>query len=61
MLKLISKIGLMAFPAFMACHLINENDDVQKYCPFVKYKNSESKDSKKSKKSLPTSSSSNYK
>ena len=41
MLRSISKIGLIALPAFMTCHLIKENKDkMKKYCPVVKYKNS---------------------
>lgn len=40
MLRQISKIGLIALPAFMACHLIKENKDKMKtYCPVVKFKN----------------------
>ena len=43
MLRQISKIGLIALPTFMACHLIKENKDKMKtYCPVVKFKNSKS-------------------
>ena len=39
MLKMLSRLGLIATPAFIATHLINENkDNTRKYCPFVKYK-----------------------
>ena len=41
MLKSISKIGVIVFPAFIACHLIKENDGkIKKYCPIVKFNNS---------------------
>ena len=41
MLKSLSKIALMAAPAFIACHLIKENREVaRKYCPIIKHKTS---------------------
>jgi hypothetical protein len=41
MLKSLSKIALMATPAFIACHLIKENKEVaRKYCPIIKHKTS---------------------
>ena len=49
MLRQISKIGLIALPAFMACHLIKENKNKMKtYCPVVKFNNS--KNNSKNKK-----------
>lgn len=53
MLRTISKIGMIALPAFMACHLIKENKDKMKiYCPVVKFKTSKinSKNNSKNKK-----------
>lgn len=39
MLKIVSKIGLITTPAFIATHLIQENkDNIREYCPSVKYK-----------------------
>jgi hypothetical protein len=36
----VSKIGVIIFPVFIACHLIKENKEkIKKYCPIVKYKN----------------------
>lgn len=49
MLKSISKLGVIALPAFMACHLIKENTDKMKtYCPVIKFNNS--KNNSKNKK-----------
>ena len=40
MFKIISKIGAITIPAFIAVHLINQNKDkTSKYCPVIKYKN----------------------
>jgi hypothetical protein len=51
MLRAISKIGLIALPAFMTCHLIKENTGKMKtYCPIVKFKNSKSPSSNTSSK-----------
>ena len=49
MLRSISKILLITTPAFVACHLINENTDVaRKYCPVVKFKTPENKNKNES-------------
>ena len=41
MFKIISKIGAITTPAFIAVHLINQNKDkTSKYCPVIKYKKS---------------------
>lgn len=51
MLRQISKIGLIALPAFMACHLIKENTDKMKtYCPAIKFNNSKNNSKINSKK-----------
>ena len=56
MLKSISKILLLATPAFAACHLINENKDVaRKYCPVVKFKTPENKNKDKNTPGNPPS------
>jgi hypothetical protein len=39
MLKIVSKVGLITTPAFIATHLIQKNkDNIREYCPCVKYK-----------------------
>ena len=44
MFKIISKIGAITIPAFIAVHLINQNKDkTSKYCPVINYKKSISK------------------
>jgi hypothetical protein len=41
MLRTILKTGVIVFPAFIACHLIKENNEkIKKYCPIVKFNNS---------------------
>lgn len=51
MLREISKIGLISIPAFIACHLIQENNDkIKKYCPVIKFNNSKSSSNTTSKK-----------
>ena len=40
MFKAFSKIALLTTPAFIASHLITENNEkIKKYCPIVKFKN----------------------
>ena len=46
MLKTILKTGVIVVPAFIACHLIQENNDkIKKYCPVIKFNNSKSSSS----------------